>query len=257
MSLKFVLSWIVSNESCNFYGMLEMSAIYPLILGIVTKVYDDIVDVGFNVPTDVVSILQSLIIFFFTLTTFGDFYFSFACLVVCAVNNGFDNPFWKSFFPICVLLTVINLPHAGRWVLLKMFLALFPLAAILLGAYIEELVFPEEVSPLKLISRATLIFGFMFAAWILTLGVLPIPSYGVGPLYKTCLFFITHMIVSVGTMSYLLQRDGVKEYSYREAIREKWKRVKEAIIDTYFVGRSYNHGSLQKQVVSIEQLDSD
>jgi len=203
-----------------------MSAIYPLILGVITKVYDDIVDVGFTVPPDIISILQSLIIFFFTLTAFGDFYFSFACLIVCAGNNGFDNPFWKSFFPICVLLTVINLPYAGRWVFLKMFVALFPLAAILFGAYLEELMFPEEVSPLKLVSRATLIVGFSFAAWILSLGVLPIPSYGVGPLYKTCLFFMTHMMVSIGTMSYLLQRDGVKGYSYRKAIHEKWQVLK-------------------------------
>lgn len=238
--------------------MIEMSAIYPLILGVVTKVYDDIVDVGFDIPADVVSILQSLIIFFFTLTAFGDFYFSFACLVVCSVNSGFDNPFWKSFFPICVLLTVINLPNAGRWVLLKMFIALFPLAAILFGAYLEELVFPEEVSPLKLVSRVIMVIGFMFAAWILSLGVLPIPSYGVVPLYKTCMLLITQMIVSVGTMSYLLKRDGVVEgYSYRKAIREKWGKVKGAIIDTYFGGRSCNRDSLQKQVASIERLDSD
>ncbi len=207
-----------------------MIAVYPLILGVVTKVYDDIMDAGFEVPANVVSIIQSLIIFFLTLTALGDFYFSFACLVISGVNSGFDNPFWKSFFPICVLLTVINLPYAGRWVFLKMFVALFPLAAILFGAYLEELMFPEEVSPLKLVSRATLIFGFSFAAWILSLGVLPIPSYGVGPLYKTCLFFITHMMVSVGTMSYLLQRDGVEEgYSYRKAIQEKWGRVKGAV----------------------------
>ena len=39
-----------------------MSAVYPLILGVVTKVYDDIMDAGFEVPANVVSIIQSFII---------------------------------------------------------------------------------------------------------------------------------------------------------------------------------------------------
>ena len=206
-----------------------MSAVYPLILGIVTKVYDDIMDAGFEVPANIVSIIQSLIIFFLTLTALGDFYFSFACLVITSMNSGFDNPFWKSFFPICALLVVINLPNAGRWMFLKMILALFPLAAILFIAYMEELLFPEEVSPLKIMTRALLIVGFGFAALILELGILPIPSYGVIPLWKTSVLLSSHMMVSVANMSYILYRDGGDQwasYSYRNALQEKWKVFK-------------------------------
>jgi hypothetical protein len=206
-----------------------MSAVYPLILGVVTKVYDDIMDAGFEVPANVVSIIQSLIIFFLTLTALGDFYFSFACLVITSMNSGFDNPFWKSFFPICTLLVVINLPYAGRWMFLKMILALFPLAAILFIAYMEELLFPEEVSPLKIAIRALLIVGFAFAALILQLGILPIPSYGVIPLWKACVLLSSHMMVSVANMSYLLYRDKGDQwasYSYRNAVLEKWNVIK-------------------------------
>jgi hypothetical protein len=209
-----------------------MSAVYPLILGVVTKVYDDIMDAGFEVPANVVSIIQSLIIFFLTLTALGDFYFSFACLVITSMNSGFDNPFWKSFFPICALLVVINLPYAGRWMLLKMILALFPLAVILFIAYMEELLFPEEVSPLKVTMRAILVVGFAFAALVLQLDILPIPSYGVIPLWKACVLLFSHMIVSVANMSYLIYRDGGFEwtsYSYRDAMYEKWKVLKEFV----------------------------
>jgi hypothetical protein len=209
-----------------------MNAVYPLILGVVTKVYDDIMDAGFEVPANVVSIVQSLIIFFLTLTALGDFYFSFACLVISGFNSGFDNPFWKSIFPICALLVVMNLDHAGRWVLLKMFVALIPLAAILFGAYIEELLFPEEVSPLKLVSRAIMMVGFACGAFILELGILPIPSYGVIPLWKASVLLFSHMIISVANISYLMYRDGGVEwssYSYRDAMYEKWKVLKEFV----------------------------
>jgi hypothetical protein len=209
-----------------------MNAAYPLILGVVTKVYDDIMDAGFQVPANVVAIVQSLIIFFFTLTALGDFYFSFACLVISGCNSGFDNPFWKSIFPICALLLIINFDHAGRLALLKMFVALFVLAAILFGAYIEELLFPEEVSPLKLISRAFMMIGFAFAAFILELGILPIPSYGIIPLWKASVLLFSHMIISVANISYLMYRDGGDHwasYSYRDAVQEKWKVLKDFV----------------------------
>jgi len=206
-----------------------MNAVYPLILGVVTKVYDDIMDAGYEVPANIVSIIQSLIIFFLTLTALGDFYFSFACLVISGLNSGFDNPFWKSIFPICSLLMIINFGYAGRWMLLKMILALFPLALILFIAYMEELLFPEEVSPLKLVMRVIMIIGFVFAAFVLELGILPIPSYGVIPLWKASVLLSSHMITSVASMSYLLYRDGGFEwtsYSYRVAVQEKWKVLK-------------------------------
>lgn len=183
-----------------------MSSLYPFILGMTTKVYDDMIDIGFELPENVVSILQSLIVFFFTLTALGDFYFSFACLIVSSVNRGFDNPFWKSLFPICFLLTVINLPYAGRWIFLKMILSVIGLIFILLFAYLEDLVFPEEVSKAKIIFRSLLLVGFGLASLVLSYPILPLPSFSIQPLYKTTILLFAHMIVSVATMFHFLDK---------------------------------------------------
>jgi hypothetical protein len=79
-------------------------------------------------------------------------------------------------------------------------------------------------------TRALLIIGFAFGACILQLGILPILSFGVIPLWKACVLLSSHMMVSVVNMSYLLYRDGGvhwgASYSYRDALQEKWKVLK-------------------------------
>jgi hypothetical protein len=177
--------------------------VYPFILGLLTKVYDDTIDIGFHLPDYVVSTLQTLIVFFFTLTAYGDFYFSFSCLIVSGVNGGFDHPFWKSFFPLCAVLTVLHLPYAGGRMLLKMALSLLGLAFILFGAYVEELLFPEEVSKTKIVVRVWMMIGFGIGAMLLSWNILPLPSYSVVPLYKTSVLLLAHMMVSVAIMTYL------------------------------------------------------
>ena len=185
--------------------------LYPLMLGVVTKVYDDIVDVGFKIPDNHISSLQSIIVSLFTLTAFGDFYFSLSCFIVSSFNSGFDNPFWKSFFPLCMLLTIINIPYAGRFMLLKIVLVLLAVAIILLFAYAEELLFPEEVSLVKIVFRSLLIIGFAFASLILSFGFLPIPTFIVQPLLKTTMLLFTNMIVSVGNMTYLWYHEKMED----------------------------------------------
>jgi multidrug transporter EmrE-like cation transporter len=178
--------------------------LYPFILGIVTKVYDDIIDINLNVSTDIITILQSLIILFFTLTSYGDFYFSFACLVVSYLNPGFDNPFWKSIRYVAFILTIINLPNAGNNIILKTILSVLAIIGILLLAVFEDKLFPEEVSIEKIVFRFLLIFGFGIATIFLQMGILPIPRFAVEPLSKTTTIMCTNMIVSVSIMYYLL-----------------------------------------------------
>jgi hypothetical protein len=185
-----------------------MSLIYPFILGIVTKVYDDIIDIKLNVSQNIIQILQSLIIVFITLTAYNDFYLSFCFSVVAYLNSGFDNPFWKSLIPLSVLLTIINFPSAGKNILLKIFATLAAVFAVLIIAVFEDKLFPEEVSIEKIFFRFLLIFGFGIITFILNLRILPVPSFAVPPLSKTTTIMGSNMIVSVIMMSYLLFFSG-------------------------------------------------
>ena len=185
-----------------------MSLIYPFILGIVTKVYDDIIDIKLNVSQDVIQILQSLIILFFTLTAYGDFYFSFACLLISLLNSGFDNPFWKSLSSVALLLTVINLSNVGNNIILKIIASIGAIFSILLIAVFEDRLFPEEVSVEKIFFRFLLIFGFGIATIVLQIGILPIPRFAIEPLSKTTTIMCMNMVVSVSIMSYLLYFSG-------------------------------------------------
>ena len=158
-----------------------MNILYPFILGIITKVYDDIIDVRINISEDFIHILQSLIIMFFTLTSLGDFYFSFACCFVAFINSGFDQPFWKSLLPIAIIITFINIFNTdifnSRFVLIKIILCLLAVGSILVLAVFEDKLFPEEVSVEKIVFRSLLIFGFIGAIIVLKLDILPLPNF--------------------------------------------------------------------------------
>ena len=110
-----------------------------------------------------------------------------------------------------MILTIINIPYAGRFMLLKIVLVLLAVAIILLFAYAEELLFPEEVSLVKIVFRSLLIIGFAFASLILSFGFLPIPTFIVQPLLKTTMLLFTNMIVSVGNMTYLWYHEKMED----------------------------------------------
>lgn len=185
-----------------------MSIINPLILGIVTKVYDDIIDINLDVSENFIAALQSLIIMFFTLTAYNDFYFSFACCVVALLNSGFDNPFWKSLIPVAIILTIINFSVAGNNFILKIILALFAIAGILTIAVFEDRLFPEEVSIEKIVFRSLLFFGFVGTTIFLKLKIIPLPNFSFSSLAKTTTLMATNMLVSVSMMAYLLFYSG-------------------------------------------------
>lgn len=185
-----------------------MSIVNPFILGIVTKVYDDIIDIKLDAPENFIAVLQSLIILFFTLTAYNDFYFSFACCVVALLNSGFDNPFWKSLIPVAIILTIINFSVAGNNFILKIILALFAIAGILTIAVFEDRLFPEEVSIEKIVFRSLLFFGFIGATIFLKLKILPLPNFSFSSLSKTTTLMASNMLVSVSMMSYLLFFSG-------------------------------------------------
>ena len=128
-----------------------MDFVNPFIFGIITKVYDDIVDIKLDISTNIIYILQSLIILFFTLTAYNDFYFSFPCVIVSLLNSGFDNPFWKSLIPVTIIVALLNIPYLGNRFILKILAATATVLGILVLAIFEDKLFPEEVSIEKIV----------------------------------------------------------------------------------------------------------
>ena len=189
-----------------------MDIINPIILGIVTKVYDDIIDINLNVSNNLVEALKSLIILFFTFTAQNDFFFSFPCTIVSLLNSGFDNPFWKSFLPISIIITLYNLfglvGCSIKNFILKIIATLATLVGILLLASFEEKLFPEEVSIEKIFFRILLIIIFLGVSIMLHFKILPLHTFSVQPLLKTTLIMLSNMCVSVGIMTYMLYFSG-------------------------------------------------
>jgi hypothetical protein len=181
-----------------------MNIIYPILLGIIAKLYDDIIDMNMNVSPLVMETLKSVLILFFVLTSLNDFYFSFACFIIAIFNSGFDNPFWKSIIVVCGIVTIINLPYAGHNIFLKICLTILVIICILFIAYIEEKKFPEEISSKKIFSRIILVIVFGIIAFAPLMERLPIPYFGKEPLRKAVLILFSNLIVSVIIMSYLL-----------------------------------------------------
>jgi hypothetical protein len=188
--------------------MYLMSLIYPFILGIITKVYDDIIDINLPVPKLFVRILQSLMIVFIVLTTHDDFYLSFSFAVVSYLNDGFDNPFWKSLFPISLILTMINLPLAGRYTILKIIMNIIIIFGILLIAIFEDRLFPEEVSVEKIFFRFSAALAFTIVTFIFISDMFPFPKFSVKPIIKTSIIMGTNMFISTCIMFYLLYFSG-------------------------------------------------
>ncbi len=186
-----------------------MNNLYPILLGITTKIYDDIIDMNIKTIPIITESLKSLIILFFTLTSINDFYFSFPCFLVSLLNSGFDNPFWKSIIIISFIITVINLLQNDipiTKLIIRIFLSIIVLFCFLLFAYFEDRLFPEEVSIEKIVFRSLILIGFCF---ILLFGIIEyIPNFGKIPIKKTILILLSNLIISISTMVYFLNFSG-------------------------------------------------
>jgi multidrug transporter EmrE-like cation transporter len=188
----------------NLFSAIRVTnMLYPFILGILTKLYDDSVDI--NQFPESTPYLQSLIILFFALSAQNQFFFVVPCILVTALNNGFDNPFWKSIFPVSILMSIIYFPLGERMILLKIALAILAVLALLVLAYLEELYFPEEISKRKVIFRSIL-----SAVLITMLAVFPtiapflLPRFSIEPIEIATYIQLGFVLTSVITMSYRL-----------------------------------------------------
>lgn len=175
---------------------------FSLLLGVLTKIVDDVVDRGFQMDGIVLHSLQSVIVLLFTLISYKDVYFSYSCLLVVMINSGFDHPFWNSFLPLTLILFVISLPWRGSLFPVKLLLCTFGVMAVLVGAYYEDKLFPEEYSLRKIASRAVAATIFLIGLWIIPHLPIPLPRFSVAPIEKTLYIMLSYLITSIVLQTY-------------------------------------------------------
>ena len=186
-----------------------MNPLYPVLLGINTKVCDDVLDGVISLSPSIALSVQSVLIVLFMLTAQNDFYFSLSCFVLTLFNVGIDQPFWKSLIPVAAIATLLYFPLAGENAFLKIILTLLAIGALLVGMVFEERLFPEEVSKEKIVFRVILVIGMIgfyfspFMEWL--------PSYSKEPIQKSILIMISYLCMSVATMTYLLHSNKVQK----------------------------------------------
>lgn len=178
-----------------------MNPLYPVLLGINTKVCDDVLDGVISVSPVISQSIQSVLILLFMLTAQNDFYFSLSCFVLTLFNVGIDQPFWKSLIPVAAIMTLLYFPLAGDNAILKMILTFIALGALLVGMVFEERLFPEEVSKEKIVFRVILVIGMI--GFYFTPVMDWLPNYSKEPIQKSILIMISYLCMSVATMSYL------------------------------------------------------
>lgn len=197
--------------------------IFPALLGIVTKIYDDVMDMKLDVSPVLLESLKSLLIALLVYTTGTDFYLALSFLVVSLLNSGFDNAFWKSIAAVMALVTLINIPHAGENALVKIVLCLLVVGGILVVAMFEDRMFSEEVSYEKWVSRILIVVGLGVMLVVPYMDWFMIPEYSRYAIHTTTIVMFTNMLTSVAIMGYFLYGSGkpLQELNPGRVVREK------------------------------------
>jgi len=185
-----------------------MSSIFPIGLGIVTKLYDDAVDIQLGISPVIVESLKSLMIALLVFTTGHDFYLAFSFLVVSLFNSGFDNPFWKSITPVALLLTLYTSPYMGDNAIYKIVACIVVLVGVLIVAMFEDRLFSEEVSIEKLVSRVLICIALGLMLVVPYMDWLMIPEFSRNSIHTTTIVMFSNMLTSVCIMTYLLYYSG-------------------------------------------------
>ncbi len=126
---------------------------YSIILGIVIKIYDEIIDLQLNVDNVILESLKNLIVLFTVLLSYNDFPLSIALLTLVLLNPGIDTSFWKGMLPVTIIMSIIS--YSGSFNVLGSFILLSLLS---LCAYCEDKLFNDEVSYEKLFGRVFSLF---------------------------------------------------------------------------------------------------
>ena len=186
-----------------------MNYLYPLLVGGVTKLYDDLSDKNIVTYPAIVESFKSVLISLLTIISLDDFYFSFSCMILALFNCGIDNPFWESIAAVSAMLTIKNIPLMGENVILKIGLTIAALIIFLVVSIFEDRLFPEEVSIEKIFFRMLLMVGFAILSFSPVMEFFPFPTFSKVPIKKGILIMLAYSTVSVITMAYLLYFSGL------------------------------------------------
>jgi len=128
-----------------------MYYIYSFVLGMLVKLFDEIVDLGIKVEDFYIELIKGFILLLFILLGIDDFAFSLSMGVTFFGSwlvGGIDTAFWKVTTVIIGVLAVISaspLDHLA-WKIIPMMVMPFAVA-------IEAIMYPEEHSLRKIINR--------------------------------------------------------------------------------------------------------
>lgn len=197
---------------------------FSVLLGVLTKVFDDVVDRGLPVEGIALHSLQTVIVLLFALIAYQDVYFSYACLLVVVINSGFDHPFWNSFLPLTLILFLVSLPWRGSLFPVKLILCTLGVLAILVVAYYEDKYFPEEYSLRKIVSRVIASGIFLSGLWIIPRLPLPLPRFSVAPIEKTIYIMVAYLSTSIAFQTYDLVTVTATGAAEEEAVRGRATR---------------------------------
>lgn len=180
-----------------------MSILYPALLGLGTKLYDDIVDHHIKIPSILFYGIQIATLLLLGITLHGEFYLSYFMGIFGLFNPGFDTTYWKLFTMICLFATLVQYSDAGENVFQNLLILTIPLVLFILITSLEYYHISEEVSLRKLISRVVflLIAGLSLILPYQKWFHLPIEVHRT--LYLFTIIFIFNLLYSIMSMLYL------------------------------------------------------
>lgn len=181
-----------------------MSVLPPVLLGISSKFYDDLIDKQIHIPSYALHGLEILLLILLVLTLEGEFYLSLVMGVISLLTPGFDTPFWSLFAVVSFGMMIRNRTHAGVNLWRNITLLLLPLGLFLIAALFEDRLFKEEVSFQKILFRVLFLFGAGAFLWIPYQEWLSIPKELHSMIHRFILLLVSSAAYSVITMSYLV-----------------------------------------------------
>jgi hypothetical protein len=163
-----------------------MSVLYPLLLGIAIKGYDDIVDMKLLDDPTIIHTLQSFIITLITIIGYQDVYIGLAYVIIGLCCTGMDHPFWRSGSYVLFVLFLTTLPFSEQATVYGTGITVSVLLSFMYGQYVEHLHFPEEYSWKKCLSRILFVIGLILALW----SIYSVPEDKSVERIKTAMYFL-------------------------------------------------------------------
>ena len=226
-----------------------MEYIYPLIGGISAKLYDDIVDEGFEVNDTFKEALKGAQWITLALASIGDFNYSIITYVINFLNHWANPEAYKfpyefsllCLYPIFILLSF----HTRKSLTLMDYLITLSMC---LAMFIEPMIIIENASYRKLIIRSSsvavficaVIFGLYFNTFSSFLNLdyftlyfnLPTISLNISTAVLKLLFYgIGYFATSSLFQIYLINKSASVKEDKKEEVKEKVEEKKEEVKD--------------------------